>query len=254
MHLHLNLLTLALFTTVTNGIQSPLTFVAKPSGSVAKTTYNLLHVRGGADVDVDETYSIEEADVVDQVDELVETEKSQEVSNSIDDATTAAITEEEMSTPETVPSEYVETVPVEDLSSSTVNRNILLTLLTPFDNLRKLYMNSLRSHPVPTIIISVVLISLFVWNVINFIQEKSQGKEANDETDQSVVQISEQQRSSVRGLLTGVGTAAATTYAIYQVMNRPCLDDEQSLNTTDELEEKDDDSTEESSASVFKGV
>ncbi len=234
MNVFIQLLLLACLVSVTCGIKSPLSFVAEPSGAVERSIDldYLLQVRGGADVD-DTSYVGESETVVDLDVEEVE-------------STTDVSTEE------------ISVDSIEDVPTTEVNTNIFVALVSSISNMKSFYMNLLNSHPVPTVIITTALISLIIWGVISSIKETGEEKEEEiiiDEPISPVKKVSELQKSSVRGLLTGVGTAAATSYAIYQVVTRP----QPSINDDEILDEHeivagDNSVAEESSTSMFKGV
>lgn len=249
----IKLLALAHLLTVVNGIHQPSAFVSNPSAelSVVKKNVQLFQLRGG-----DDGLESSSSDAIGVDDVQGET--------IMEDASTTTTTTDETS-------ELIqENAPPTELT----NNNLLVTLLSPIINVKNFYMNSLSSYPVPTIVITVALISLIIWNILSSnhaveeeksITTKSEVVKAMDTATHLQDRVTKAKIMSGRNLLTGVGTAAATTFAIYQVVTRPPSSSQNDdnndggdialCNTMDTIEiTEDNDNGSESGTTVFKGV
>ncbi len=231
-----NALTTIALASATHGIQSRLPFAASPIGSLSKQTQLFLHVRGG------------EQDII--AEEGAETLLDTDM---VDDGIVAedgAVVEETPATP----------------MSNNIN-NVIMSMLLPIksamENVGFFYINSLNSYPVQTITLTAVAVVLLISILASVLGSKSEEVEVSTPTREtkiinsapapvSMPKINTSIPSGVasRGLITGLGTAAATTFAIFQAVNRPPSEDESGRSNlvTDESE------GEEHGGTVFKGV
>ena len=192
-------------------------------------------------------------------------------SASTDDAIVS--TDDDISSSESSIAEIVEDSMSSTSSEQVINNkngNLLITLLSPFNTARTYYMDRLHTYPVSTIIVTVALVSLLMKNILAASNKKDNDEDINvNGKNNKVININideltigePSKRSSV-GLLRGVGTVMATSFAIYQVVtSRPPMSihvDDRSDQLTNYIpteEKRDDvDGDEENKASMFKGV
>mmetsp|Transcript_8185 Transcript_8185/g.12318 ORF Transcript_8185/g.12318 Transcript_8185/m.12318 type:complete len:245 (+) Transcript_8185:222-956(+) len=227
---------------VTHGIQSRLPFAATPTGSLLQHPKLLLHVRGGEQIITP--------------DEGVETVVGTEMGE--DGVVTDGMVEEGAMLEEGAMVEETPTAPI----SKEVIMSMLLPIKSAIQNMGIFYINSLNSYPVQTITLTAIAVVLLVSIVASLLGSKNEEVEVSTIVEPQHVpapkpKVTTSSPASTpptpsgvgsRGLITGLGTAAATTFAIYQAVSRPPSEDE-----SDDFEE-DESEAEEHASTVFKGV
>jgi hypothetical protein len=191
-----------------NCMPSSLSFMTGPSGSsISKQSQLLLNIRGG--------------------------ELEQE---------SASLTEDGMATGFDTEGNPIiaEDSIVEETPAAPMSNNIIMSMLLPiksaFENAGFFYMNSLSSYPMQTIALTATVAVLLIWSLVSVLGGSSKNEEVVKKVEVKKVapapvatppkQIDSTSVGS-RGIITGLGTAAATTFAIYQAVNRPTSAEEE---------------------------
>jgi hypothetical protein len=231
-----------------NCIHTPMPFMVKTQTSVRSSNL-LLQIRGGQQ---EEAVPIVNEELhTGGVDDTTMTTEEAYINENSPEATTAATT--------------------------TMDKNIITRglrgIISGLENFGFFYMNSLSSYPYRTIgsTIAIYCILYFVTSII-FRNTTISGTEKTEDGSNTIDEnksVSTYVETSInnnnacigkgnRGLLTGLGTAAATTFAIYQAVTRPTSSEEDEEGYTglpmDNNNEEDQEEDEEYAETVFKGV
>lgn len=159
------------------------------------------------------------------------------------------------------------------VTATPVGNNAIMAMLLPIksaiENAGFFYINSFNSYPIQTITLTAVVVVLLISILSSVFGSTNADETVSTPTQEtkkvataavstpaspvSIPRINSSLPSGVgsRSLITGLGTAAATTFAIFQAVNRP-PSEEEGHDRSNLLDEDDEDG--EHGGTVFKGV
>jgi hypothetical protein len=243
--------TLAVASSV-NCLQSRLPFMTTPARSISKQSQILLNVRGGQLEPEIESIPVDVGEI-------------EPVPESV------SIMDEDIVTDRGIQNEMqVEGDDIAATPKSLINNDIIMSMLLPIkstiENFRSFYLDSLSSYPVQTIALTATITVLLLWCITSMSGSKKEqvvvvkpDKKINTPAHDTVVPVSSQNNEASafyiggsRGLITGLSTAVATTFAIYQAISRPSSVEEKSPEINTESTEEEETEYDEFGDSVFK--